>query len=250
MIAPFVVNSWADLVFHVLSHVSDTASLAPSVYDLSYVDEVAKAVGPASERALAEDAKNLGRVLTTHESLAQSQLLAWLFHSVERAKRCADRDLAQLTRDDVDRPELLAPLVRLGAPVEVLRAAAELEQPAHARLPAPKVDLHLLTLALAEATEIAPHLASCKVGVSRALRLRGRVLGNEIWIGLASYDHMAWQASHEATVSEVVEARKARGLPFDHDEVEREAVGQMAERAANAGRQAEHRRWLSQFRVP
>jgi len=250
MHAPFVVDAWADLVFHVLAHVRATAALAPSVYDATYVEEVAKAVGPASERPLGEDAENLGRVLTTHESLAQAQLLAWLFHSIERARRCEERDLAELGKDDVDRPDLLPPLVRIGAGVEILRAAAELEAPVHARLPPPKLDLHLLTLALAEATEVAPNLAQCRVGVSPALRLRGRVLGREIWVGLAGYDHMAWQAAHEATVAEVVEERKASGLPFGYDVIEREAIGRLTERAAKVGRSADHRRWLSCFRLP
>jgi hypothetical protein len=229
----------------VLAHVRGTAGLAPSVYDEDYVAQCEVVLGPASARVLGEDAQVLANAMPTHGLLAQSQLLAWLFASGERAARCADRDLAALRPTDVDRPELLHHLSALGAPVELLRAAALLEQPTHARLPAPQLDFDTLEQTLRRMEPLAPLLSGMRVGVSRALRLRGRVVGDEVWVGLApSVEHMGWQAAHEATVAEVME----QGATLGHDALERQAVSRLRERAERAGLGGSHHHWLLHFR--
>ena len=228
-----------------LAHVRGTAGLAPSVYDADYVAQCEAVLGPASERVLGEDATVLANAMPTHGLLAQGQLLAWLFASSERAARCADRDLAALKPAEVDRPELLHHLSALGAPVELLRAAALLEQPSHARLPPPQLDFEKFSQVLQRMEPLAPLLGGMRVSVSRALRLRGRVVGDEVWVGLApSVEHMGWQAAHEATVAEVSE----QGATLGHDALERKAVAQLRERAERAGLGGSHRRWLLLFR--
>jgi hypothetical protein len=245
--APGWLNGWAELVFHVLAHVRGTAGLAPSLYDAEYIAQCEAVLGPASERVLGEDATVLANAMPTHGLLAVGQLLAWLFASPERAAQCADRDLAALAPADVDRPEFLHHLAALGAPVELLRAAALLEQPSHARLPPPQLDFEKLSETLRRVEPLAPLLGGMRVSVSRALRLRGRVVGDELWVGLApSIEHMGWQAAHEATVSEVME----RGATISHDAVERRAVALLRERAERAGQGGSHRRWLLHFRAP
>ena len=146
----------------------------------------------------------------------------------------------------MDAPALLPHLA--GDPaVEVLRAAAELELPLVARLPPVDVDLAALALALGEVARAAPLLPCCAVGVSRALRRRGRVMGREIWVGEAPVEHSAWQAAHEATVAEVVERARSAGEGTDHDRVERAAIALLARRAVEAGLTQGHRAWLAHF---
>lgn len=246
---PFLVGAWAEAVFHVLAHVSATAHLAPSLHDPAYVEAARRALGPAEARALGEDARLLGGLLPTFASLAGAQELAWLFRSAERAGACAGRDLDDLGADDVDAPDLLPRLA--GDPaVEILRAAAELELPLLSRLPPIPVDLAALSRALAEIAPAAPLLARCRVGVVRALGLRGRVRDREIWVGAATVAHAAWQAAHEATVAEIAERLRAAGEPFDHDRVEEAAIALLTERAYAAGLSAAHATWLAHFGDP
>jgi hypothetical protein len=238
--SPFLVDAWAEAVLHVLVHVRATAGLPASLYDAGYVAEVERVLGPADGRALGEDAAILGRVLPTHEALANAQRLAWLFRSAERAEACAGRDLAELGAADVDAPALLPGLAG-DAAVEVLRAAAELELPLVALLPAIAVDLAALGRALDGVERAAPGLRGFRVGVARALGLRGRVMGDEIWVGAAPLEHAAWQAAHEATVAEVVAVHGEDG----HYRVERAAIARLAARARAAGLERPHRAWLA-----
>lgn len=239
---PFTVHAWADLIFHVLAHVEATAPLSPSVYDAAYVAQCASVLGPASARALGKDAAVLGQVLTTHTDLARAQLLAWLFTSVLRAQRVHGRELAHLQPSDVDRPEVLGALVMLGSPAELLRSAAELELSAFKALPSPKVDLAALTKELDAVAAAAPRLASMRVGVVRSLRLRGRVLGDEVWVGLApTLEQMAWQVAHECTVSELYDEPASRDWTFE--QLETEAHLRLDARAREAGLTEAHQRW-------
>ena len=65
---------------------------------------------------------------------------------------------------------------------------------------------------------------------------------------------MAWQAGHEATVREVSEAAPCpaheRQGSLHERQVERVAVVLLAERAAEAGLNDGHGRWLSHFGEP
>jgi hypothetical protein len=243
---PFLAGAWAEAVFHVLAHVGATAHLASSVYGSAYVAAARGILGPAEERLLGEDARLLGGLLSTFASLARAQSLAWLFRSIDRASACAGRDLGALTEADVDAPELLPSLA--GEPaVEILRAAAELELPLLARLPPMAMDLPGLGRALDALSVVAPVLPECPVGVVRALRLRGRVMGREIWVGEAPIEHAAWQAAHEATVAEVVERLHGAGERAGHDRVEGEAVALLRARARAAGLGEGHAAWWSCF---
>lgn len=247
---PFLVNGWAEAVFHVLAHVRGTAHLAASAYDAGYVADVARQLGPAGQRQLGDDAVMLGHLLGTHDVLAAAQCLAWLFRSPARAEAAAGRDLADLAPEDVDAPALLPGVRKTGAAAEILRATAELEAPLLAALPRPAIDLGALGDALARVTGAAPHLAACTVGVLRPLGRRGRVLGREIWVGATSIDHLAWQAAHEATVAEVAAAMRSRGETPTHARMEREAIALLEERARAAGLTAPHRAWLGHLVLP
>jgi len=233
---------WADLVFHVLAHCRDTASLPASLFDAAYVARISAALGPADGRTLAEDADALGRLLITHEALAEAQLLAWLFDDLDRASRVAATDLADLRAEDVDRPRLLAVLLRQLAGVELLRCACELERPFFMLLPPTDVAWDALERELGRAVEIAPALATTTVSVVPSLGLRGRVFGDEIWIG-PSVEHGVWQAAHEATVLEL--NRGCRGA--SEREIEFMSIVLLALRAKRAGRDVAHAQWLSHF---
>jgi hypothetical protein len=246
---------WGDLVFHVLAHVRGTRHLAASVYDRTYLDFVACHVGPAEARTLGEDAWVLGRAAATHEALGAVQLLAWLHETVEAAEAVADRGLRQLGPRDVDVPGLLLVLLRWEATVEVLRCAALLEREAWAALPC-EPDAAGMRLALSKVVPAAPGLEVCRVRMVRALRLRGRVRADEIWVGVPmtalglTTEHAAWQAAHEATVREVSTAMTRKGRVPTFDEVERVAVVLLASRASTAGLGREHAVWYGSLGHP
>ncbi len=243
-------RSWPNLVMHVLAHVSATAHLPASLYDSVYIGYAEQHLGLSGQRPLGEDAAVLGQVLPTHELLSQVQLLAWLFDDVAQAAACAQDDLARLAPDQVARPQLLGALIPLGAPVELLRCAALLEHEPQVRLPELAVQRPPLSKALTEVVRAAPRLAACGLMSVPALRLRGRVFGDEIWVGTSAAelaleaDHVAWQAGHEATVREV---SKAAPSPRHERQVEQVAVVLLAERAAEAGLRDGHAKWLSHF---
>jgi hypothetical protein len=246
---------WGDLVFHVLAHVRGTRHLAASVYDRTYLDFVVRHVGPAETRTLCEDAEVLGRVAATHEVLAALQLLAWLHETVEDAEAVADRGLAQLGARDVDAPGLLSALLRREATVEVLRCAALLEREAWDALPYGS-DAAGMRLALSRVVPAAPGLEACRVRMVRALRLRGRVRGDEIWVGMPmvalglTTEHAAWQAAHEATVREVSAATTRMGGVAVFDAVERVSVVLLASRARTVGLGGEHAVWYRHLGHP
>jgi hypothetical protein len=66
-------------------------------------------------------------------------------------------------------------------------------------------------------------------------------------VGPAPIQHAAWQAAHEATVAEIVEAWPEDRGAVDHDRVERAALALLAGRARDAGLGAAHRAWLAHF---
>lgn len=237
--------SWAERVFHVLAHVRATAHLAPSLYDEAWIRRAAAALGPAESRPLAEDAATIGALAPDHDRLARVQLLAWLFDADHPPEACADRELVALGPADVAAPELLPPLVALGAAAEVLRAAAELED--LSPLPPPAGDFEEVRSGLAARVHAAPRITALSVEGVRSLRLRGRVRGRAVWVGTPDDDlpalHPIWQALHEATVAEV---HAALG-DVAHAPLEQAASALLAHRADAAGLRAEHRGWLAHF---
>jgi len=247
---------WADLVFHVLAHVRATAHLPSSNYDSTYVRYSQRYLGPAEQRVLGEDAVVLGRVASTHDSLSILQLLAWLYASIERAEAGAASTLEDSDSDDVDEPELLTVLRRTGPAVEILRCAAFLELESWSTLPAVDIDKGELQSCLDRACGAAPHLERCRVCVVRSLRLRGRVRRREIWVGAPlqplalSSAHAAWQAAHEATVSEVAEVMAAMGRQATFRSVEHVAVVLLAERSRVAGMERDHAQWFAHLGKP
>jgi hypothetical protein len=247
---------WADLVFHVLAHVRATAHLPSSNYDSTYVRYAQRFLGPAEQRVLGEDAVVLGRVTSSHDSLSSLQLLAWLYASIERAEACAASTLEDLGSDDVDAPELLTVLQRTGPAVEILRCAALLELESWSTLPAVDIGGSELQSCLDLTSGAAPHLERCRVRVVRSLRLRGRVRRREIWVGAPSQplalssEHAAWQAAHEATVSEVAEVMAAMGRQATFRGVEHVAVVLLAERSRVAGMEGDHAQWFAHFGNP
>lgn len=252
LVAP---RSWPDLVFHVLAHVAGSAGLASSLYDPAYVQFVEQRLGPARERALGEDAQVLGRAVGSHQALARAQLLGWLFHTVEQASVHAATDLGELVTSDVAEPSLVGPLAAAGPSVELLRCAALLERAAFERLPAALCDRAMLGRALCDAVPLAPGLRGARVMTLRSLRLRGRVRGADIWVGVPCAEpgpdrpHVVWQASHEATVRELGLVA-AGGAELGERAVEAVAVVLLAQRAAEAGLGSEHGRWLAHLATP
>lgn len=246
---------FADLVFHVLAHAEATARVPASVFDARYVALSARSVGPAQERTLAEDVQAIARLAPSHAALARIQLVAWLFRDLERASAAAPRALDELGASEVDAPELL-PLLRADPAAELLRCAAELEREAFERLPPVELDPGALGEALRWTREVAPGLDRGRVACVRSLGVRGRVLGDEIWVGVPSeelgvgVEHLGWQASHEATVREVGDELARRGLSLAERGREALAVVLLARRAERAGRAEAHARWLAVFGSP
>jgi hypothetical protein len=231
-------------------------AVAASCHDAGYIAWAAARLGPATERALAEDARILERALARHDALARAQLLAWLWRDEAHVRDAAARELRDLRDADVADPAALGLLQGLGAPVEILRAAAELELPHLAKLDAARAATaapaaSALTAALAETARAAPWLLRMELATVRALPRRGRVHNALMFVGApgvagAELDHVAWQSAHEATVVEV--ERSPRGLagpspPFEV--VERTALGLLRSRARRAGLADAHARWLA-----
>lgn len=241
---------WADLVFHVLAHVRASRHLRASVFDATYVRFAEHHLGAAAARRLAQDADVLGRCLPDDGTLANAQGLAWLFDSFEQAERSVARDLATLAPGDVTDSTRLASMASAGPAVEVLRLACHLEGEHHTRLPRVEIDDSALRRELSAVRSAAPGLDECRVVVVRALRLRGRVRGDEIWIGAPDpalncpLAHVVWQAAHEATVRDVVRSVAGMEAPTT-DAMEHAALVLLRERAASANLATEHSRWLA-----
>jgi len=246
---------WGDLVFHVLAHVPPARRVAASVYDKVYVDFVKKHAGPASGRTLAEDAQALGKLAVTHEELASVQQLAWLHETIKSAQAAARWELRELGPEQVDAPEVLSGLVRTAPAAELLRRAALLEEQVWASLPA-EVDGRALQQAFEIVMPTAPWLHRCRVRLVRSLRLRGRVRGNEIWVGMPMValdlgsEHVAWQAAHEATVREASVMARKNGMSATYGLVEPVAVVALASRSKRAGLQHEHGNWYGHLARP
>jgi len=147
----------------------------------------------------------------------------------------------------------LEPVKGGGPTMEILRAAAELEAPFHARLPQPTTDLGALDRALQARIACAPVLSGFQVSCIRSLRQRGRIVPGHIWVGAPGHDppltalHAAWQACHEATVAEVGAGAVARGLTLAERAVEHAAIVLLAARAAANGLSADHDTWCATF---
>jgi hypothetical protein len=238
------VTSWAELVFHVLAHVR--AAVAASAFDPTWIAFAERHLGAAGGRHLGQDAALLGRAGPTHGALSELQLLAWLFDDAERAAACADRSLAELTAADVDDAAILNRL-RGNELAEILRASAELEAEAFATLPlleSEPVD-HLL--------HAAPWLERFSIAQLRPLRIRGRVIGSRIFVGVpcaelgVTAEHVAWQAAHEATVAEVHRRAQVSRVRVAHDPLEHTALVLLHERARSIGGTAAHARWIAHF---
>lgn len=243
-----VERSWGDLVFHVLSHVRGTAHLAASTYDPAYVAFVREHLGPAENRTLGEDAVILAREAPDHRTLVRAQSLAWLFHDVARAEPLSDKALSAIGQGEVDNAAWLAAVQRDRA-AELLWCAALLELDAWRALPPCRPAMGPWMAELGRAAQVAPALAHCDVALVRSLRMRGRVIGREIWVGVPDdalglcVSHIAWQAAHEATVLEAGEAARAMSVPLGHDALEHASVVLLAIRAAHRHRFAEHEQW-------
>lgn len=192
------------------------------------------------------DVGTLSEATRSHDVLARLQAIAWLFDTEEQCARARDRDLEELTGRDVASVEALAVVQSLGAIAEVLRAASEIEllriEPALSAEDRQPIDA-AIGEALSRVLVAAPSLLGFHIGLVPALGLRGRVLGRSIFVGSppiadATPEACAWQAAHEATVSEV-------SSTGSFIEVERRAIGLGRSRARRAGLVDSHARWLS-----
>jgi hypothetical protein len=236
----------ADLFFHVFAHVAGTKQLPASVHSAEYVAWARGRLGDPAKRTLAEDARLLGDAFPTHEALAAVQVLARLFASLQRVEAMGARPLSELSASDVDDEKALSRLRGLGAPGELALCSFVLELIYFVQLPPPPpVPLELVEL-LTSLVPLAPGLAEARVGCVRSLHLRGRVWGNEIWVGhpgaevAPTPEHAAWQAAHEATVVAVAKRRPE----LREREVEAEAAAELTRAAFAHGRHDAHRRWL------
>jgi hypothetical protein len=204
-------------------------------------------LGDPERRTLAEDARLLAGAFPTHEALANAQALARLFVDLDRLLEVGARPLAELSPSDVDDAASLAHLQALGAAGELLFCAVALELVHFLQLPAPPAAPLELLEPLLELAPLAPRLSNAKVGCVRSLHLRGRVWGDEIWVGhpgaevAPSLEHAAWQAAHEATVVEVA----TRKPELSEREKEHVALTTLAGAAQAHGKKAEHNRWLA-----
>jgi hypothetical protein len=223
----------------VLAHVG--GANAASCGDRVYVAWIAERLGPASERALGEDATTLAGLLGDFEVLARVQALAWVFADPTAARACAELDLTEI-RAGVD-TRALATCLSAGPVAEVLRAAAELELDAIEALGEPVFDREAFAATLSDVSRAAPELSACRVEHVRSLPRRGRAFeGASIIVGVpgvagAEAEHVTWQAAHEATVLAC--------SPGPFADVERRALSLLRSRAGSAGLAERHAQWLS-----
>lgn len=249
-----VPTKYADLVFHVLAHVSPRAPLNASLYNPKYIEFCHSFLGDARERALGEDVRTLAQMLSNHEILARVQTLAWLFDSAEDAARFDECELAALNRKGTFRSDVHAHLCRAEhlAAVELLRCAVALEAEHHERLPVEnRTSEAQLREELLSFHSVAPRLRETTVTCIRALGSRGRALSNSIFVGLPEpgshapgIEHAVLQAAHEATVQEV---SRARWMPFL--ETEHAALALLQKRMLGHQKEAVHQRWLQSLNL-
>jgi hypothetical protein len=248
-------NDYADLVFHVLAHFDRTAGLPSSLYDPAYITLCRRELGPSEGRQLGAEIELLQPLLTSHAALIAVQRLAWLHESIEESAGCESRSLSELTPRDVTRPALLAALQREPSEaLELLRRAVALERPEHARLPPAALAANAqgeLLRTVNELCSIAPRLSRARIVYVRSLGRRGRVWGDEIWLGVPGSENgptpelAAWQAAHEATVVEVQEVAE-QVAPGTHElQLESVALQLLAARAVSAELSARHKAWFS-----
>lgn len=209
-------GSWPEAVLHVLAHV-EAPGVPASLHSPWYVRFAEAALGPASQRTLAEDAQVLARLAGDHHTLSQLQQVAW-----------SSSELTDTAR-------------------ELLRCAALLEADAIWRLPPPGCDLASLEVALQGLIACAPALAEARITLLRPMTTHGRVRKNAIWLGVPGHgvtqEHVIMQAAHEATVTEVA---KVSALP--EREVEAVALVLLASRCAS-GHAELHRAWRATWQV-
>jgi radical SAM superfamily enzyme YgiQ (UPF0313 family) len=239
-------ETWLALVFHVLAHV-DVGAVPASVHRPAYVRYAEQRLGPASERALGEDAATLRELIRGHAQYTELQLLAWLYPDVQSARADADRDLCDLSPEKHHHGVLLRRLQALGPVVEVLRCAALLEAPHFQRLEPLPFEPGTLQTELARAARAAPWLSGYRVRRADSLTRHGRVWNRQIWVGTPHQEldvaatHVAWQVAHEATVSEL--QKKSPTQP--ERELEGDAIRLLRSHATKAGMQDDYTRWLS-----
>lgn len=248
--------TWPELVLHVLAHLESTAHLPSTLYSEAYVHAARERLGPASQRALDTDIEPLSSQLATHDELSRVQLLALLHPTLDAAQRLAHLDLASLPSDantDVAIRDTLVAQCRV--PAELLRCAVLLEADAFLCWPRPDLTVPERTLAarLRAFYQVAPRLERLAVRMLRVLELRGRLWPEMICVGIPSekgqpsWNHVLWQAAHEATVSEVAErALRERRLVFER-EMEHFAVALLARRAARSTTASGHEHWLARL---
>lgn len=243
-----LASDWADLVFHVLAHV--TGSRAPAaLHAPAYTAWVAAQLGPIEARPLGEDVGALRALLADANMCAAVQPLAVLFSDAAQARRLATMEFGALTASHGIEPELLACLRRVIAPAELLRCSALLELEAHARLAPAVSEFAQLRAGLGEVVRCAPRLGGCPLRLSRALTHHGRVFGSRVYVGVpdarlgVDSAHVAMQAAHESTVLEVFERARSSNHAWSERRIEAVAVVVLARRAAGAGLTGQHADW-------
>lgn len=240
---------FAELVFHILAHVDQTRSLPASLYDPRYVARVAEELGPATERALADDAAVLGRWVTDHLQLGRLGLLAALHRNLSDALTAATTELSALGPEHGAERRVVSALAGLEPVAELLRCAAWLEHDAWATLSRGELLADELVVELGRVARAAPALPGRPLILLSSLGLRGRALLGEIWIGEPTSAlhpsplHAAWQAAHEATVVELGALGAEVGC--SEREIERGALVLLHRRARAAGLEREHAQWLA-----
>ncbi len=242
-----VDRRYAELVLHVLGHVG--LPEPGSLYEPEYVTWCAERLGQVQGRELGEDARLLSELLAPLDLRLRVQLLALLFEGDSDAARAGLVDLDAFEDQGVRGydPAVWRQLLPSRTQVEVLRVACEVERVHLARIsppnPEPALDRYLV-----EITEVAPMLARLPVRQLRPLWRRGRLMQQEIWVGVAKegegpgFEHVAWQAAHEATLRELsLLWRSTEGYDFELECASLALIGERARRSRHG--EAQLRWW-------
>lgn len=244
---------YAGLVLHVLAHVP--LPEPGSLHEPAYIAWCAERAGPSAARELGEDIRLLSQLLAPLEVRIGSQGLAALFEDSEEASRFALVELADFPGQGVRSYDRGAwrQLLHHRPAVEVLRMACEVERLHLAQLSPPNPDPELARY-LAELTCVAPALGVLRVRELRPLWRRGRLMGDQVWVGSGApgegpgVAHVAWQACHEATLSEL--SRRWRSQATYDVALELATLVVLRERALRSGRAEEHQRWCATLGGP